>query len=71
MEMEKLWPHVKMEVSIETRVHNENVYVLTWIFSVWRNLYQTRCAPLQSSQWNGETMKYEKYSTCIYVCIEL
>jgi hypothetical protein len=45
MEMEKLWPHVKMEVSMETHVHNENVYVLTWIFSVWRNLHQTPCAP--------------------------
>jgi hypothetical protein len=39
MEMKKFWPHVKMEVSMETRVHNENVYVLTWIFSVWINLY--------------------------------
>jgi hypothetical protein len=27
MEMENLWPHVKMEVSMETHVHNENVYV--------------------------------------------
>jgi hypothetical protein len=27
-----LWPHVKMEVSMETRVHNEDVYVLKHSF---------------------------------------
>jgi hypothetical protein len=27
-----LWPHVKMEVSMETRVHNEIVYVLKHSF---------------------------------------
>ncbi len=46
----KLWPHLNMEVSMETDVDNENLYVLTWIFCVWKILYRFPCAPFESSQ---------------------